>query len=72
MGQQIEVAQFFSQIEFLKPYDKMNWEFLFESMHWLGIPREFSNMKNILFLDVKVNIVINGKLYMGFAFDQWV
>jgi hypothetical protein len=50
----------------------MNWEFLFESMHCLGIPREFSNMKNILFLDVKVNIVINGKLSMGFAFDQWV
>jgi hypothetical protein len=38
----------------------MNWEFLFESMHCLGIPTESSNMKNILFIDVKVNIVING------------
>jgi hypothetical protein len=50
----------------------MNWEFLFESMHCLGIPREFNNMKNILFLDVKVNIMTNGKLSMGFAIDQGV
>ncbi len=60
---------FFLKLNFLKPYDKMNWEFLFENMRCLGIPREFGNMKNILFLNVKVNIVINGKLSMGFAID---
>ena len=49
----------FLKLDFSKPYDKIDLEFLFKAMVKLGFPNDYIQMTKLLFKNAQVNISIN-------------
>ena len=62
----------FMKLDFLKAYDKVDWEFLFKAMKQLGIPVEFINMTKLLFSNAKASVKINGSPSRSFKISRGV
>jgi len=48
------------KLNFVKVYDNVNWNFMFDAMANMGMAHEFIKMVNFLFKDVATTVYVNG------------
>lgn len=60
------------KLDFTKPYDSVNWEFLFQVMSRMGLPVGFTCMVKMLLEDAKAAVSINGACSGSFAICRGV
>jgi len=48
------------KLNFVKVYDNVNWNFMFDAMANMGMAQEFIKMVKILFKDVTTTVYLNG------------
>lgn len=55
------------KIDFEKAYDRLEWDFVLQSLWDMGLSRKFIRYVSVLFGNAKARIVINGNLYDPFT-----
>ena len=60
------------KLDFCKAYDTVLSDFLFAAIEQMGMPGQFIQMVHLLFQDVELAIVINGKLSTTFLVQRGV
>jgi hypothetical protein len=60
----------FLKLDFLKAYDMIEWDFLFDSMEAIGLPAAFNRLVALLFKNASANVKVNGALSESFRIER--